>query len=668
MTLSNDSIQLKLLEVREQIQKHLNSSVLETSLFNPLISPGPASITLLQCDIPSNNSISNNQHFKIKEYTHINSNSYLQKRRVSHSNSITGSNSFCSTSSNISNSLNGNANLTTSSSDVSESIKHNTANNSYYNNITNTSNTNSNNNNNDSRKGLVAAAALTVAVTNPFPSKKKQHVASKADSKSHITLNSNKTPKSYILPKQTNILTCKCGVNGNLIDINDNKKLLIQCHHCNRWQHMRCYGLTNKLEILPIKFYCNVCQPSLKIKDYKVSKKIIDKKKKSKNNNININISNNNCTNNYRSNSNSNSNTFNVNTNRGLVSNESNFKNTASQTELDVATQLTKIRDSFPYSCQREPPNPYQKNTVKKSSPLLQSIEEFNTKSNSIESLLSNGSFGTKKDNLQSSSIPVLKSIYKDKYVQGFVYGHNNDDWVIQMNKHLNLPFEKDIIYSNSIQNSQDTGSTQTIKGVFAKKDINKSDMITELIGEIDFQRNYIVDPVNQYRILGTTQPKVFFHPHWPIYIDTRNSKALYKGNDSAIMINELRRSCRPNVELKTIRTPPSSKDDSGIHFVVVATRDIKKGEELLIKWQWDLRHPVCQIIDGNQVFDNLSDMDKYWLIHCIDTIWQSSPCACHFKKYGNTCLLLKIKKYAEEFHQILKAQTNKQTINKLHT
>lgn len=653
MTPSNDSVRLKLLAVREQIQKHLNSSVLETCLFNPLISPGPASITLLQGDIPSNNSINNNQHFKVKEYTHINSNSYLQNKGVSHSNSINGSNSFSSTSSNISNSINGNTNSIILSSDTSENMKHNNGSNSYSSSTSNNSNSNSNGNSNNSRKGLVAAAALTVAVTNPFPSKKKQCIASKIDSKKHTILNSNKMPKSYTLPKQTNILTCKCGVNGNLIDMNDDKKLLIQCHHCNRWQHMGCYGLTNKLEILPIKFYCNVCQPGLKIKDYKISKKIIDKKKKSKNNNnINIDI-------------NSNSNTFHINTSGGIVSNESDFRNTASQTELDVATQLTKIRDSFPYLSQREPPNPYQKNTVK-SSPLSQSSEKFNPGSNSIGSLLSNGSSGTRNDNLLSSSVPALKSIYKDKYVQGFVYDHNNDDWVIQMNKQLNLPFEGDIICSHSIKNLQSMDSKLSMKGVFAKRDINKGDMITELIGEIDFQRNYIVDPVNQYRILGTTQPKVFFHPHWPIYIDTRNSTSLFKDNNSLMIIKELRRSCQPNVELKTIRTPTSSKDDCGIHFVVIATRDIKKDEELLIKWQWDLRHPVCQLVDGSQMFDNLSDMDKYWLIYCIDTIWQSSPCACHFEEDENTCLLFKIKKFAEEFHQILKAQTNKQTIDKL--
>ena len=653
MTSSNDSIQLKLLEVREQIQKHLNSSVLETSLFNPLISPGPASITLLQCDIPSNNIIKNNQHFKIKEYTHINSKSYVQNRRVSHSNSINGSNPFSSTSSNISDHLNGNTTSIVSSSDISENMKHDNGNNSSNNSINN-----NNNNSNDSRKGLVAAAALTVAVTNPFPSRTKHSNVSKVDTKNHTTLKNDKISKSsYILPKQTNILTCKCGVNGNLIDMKDDKKLLIQCHRCNRWQHMRCYGLTNKLEILPIKFYCDVCQPGLKIKDYKVSKKNIDKKKKLKYNNNN---------NNYNSNSNSNSNMISFNATGGIVSDESDFKNTASQTELDVATQLTKIRDSFPYLCQRKPPKSNQRNAVE-SSPLLQSSEKLNTGSNSINNILFNGSSGVKDNSDLSSFVPTLRSIYKDKYVQGFVNDHNNDDWVVQMNKQLNLPFEKDIIYSRSILTQQRIDSTQSMKGVFAKRDINKDDMITELIGEVDFQRNYIVDPANQYRILGTTQPKVFFHPHWPIYIDTRNATSIYKDNNFSMVIKELRRSCQPNVELKTVRTPTSAKDDCGIHFVVVATRDIKKDEELLIKWQWDLRHPVCQIIDGNQVFDNLSDMDKYWLIHCIDTIWQSSPCACHFKKEENTCLLLKIKKYAEEFHQVLKAQTNKQTIDKLH-
>ena len=620
MTPSNNSTELKLLEVREQIQKHLNSSVLETSLFNPLISPGPASITLLQCDIPSNN---NNQQFKIKEYTHINSKYNTQNGEISPPNSVKGSNSFSSTSSNTSNSFIGNYNSTVSpqSSNVTDNIKNNTR---HY--IRNSSN-------NDSRKGLVAAAALTVAVTNPFPSKTKHSVVSKADSKrNRTTLNDYKIPKSYILPKQTNILTCKCGENGNIVDISDDKNFLIQCHHCNRWQHMRCYGLTNKLEILPIKFYCNVCQPGLKINDCKISKKNIDKKNRFKDNKLN----------------------------------ESDFSNTTSQAEYDVATQLTKIRNSFPYLCRRES-NPKRKDTIR-SSPLLQNSEFFGFISNSFDGLLSKRSTGSKNDIVVSSFTPAIKSIYKDKYVQGFVIDHNNDDWVIQMNKQLNLPNEKDIIYSRTVQNPKATDSTQIMKGVFARRDINKGDMISELIGEIDFQRNYIVDPVNQYRILGTTQPKVFFHPHWPICIDTRNSTTIYKDGNYALEIKDLRRSCQPNVELKTIRTPMNFKGDCGIHFVVVATRNIKKDEELLIKWQWDLRHPICQIIDDNQMFDNLSDMDKYWLIHCIDTIWQTSPCACQSNKNENTCLLVKIKEYADKFHQILKTKTHKQITAELHT
>ena len=636
MTPSNNSIELKLLEVREQIQKHLNSSVLETSLFNPLISPGPASITLLQCDIPSNN---NNQHFKIKEYTHINSKYNAQNGEISPSNSVKGSNSLSSTSSNISNPFIGHTNSTMSSSqssNVTENYKYNTR---HY--IKNCSN-------NNSRKGLVAAAALTVAVTNPFPSMPKQSTVSK----NHATLHDSKVPKSYVLPRQTNILTCKCGANGNIIDMNGvYKPLLIQCSHCNRWQHMKCYGLTNKLEILPIKFYCNVCQPGLTMSNYKISKKIIDKKRKVKNivNNSNNTVG------------------GGITINGTVVAaRESDFTNTVSQTELDVATQLTKIRGDVPYLCRRES-SPIQKGTVQLS-PLLHNSVTLKSRSSSIDSDVSNRSSESGRDVSASlASVQRIKSIYKDKYVRDFVCDHNNDDWVVQMNKRLSLPLEKDIIYSCVIQNPQGTDSNQIIKGVFAKRDINKGDMISEVIGEIDFQRNYTVDPVNQYRILGTTQPKVFFHPHWPIYVDTRNSKSIYKDADSILAINELRRSCRPNVELKTIRTPLDSKDDCGIHFVVVATRDIKKDEELLIKWQWDLRHPVCQIIDGHQVLDNLGDMDKYWLIHCIDTIWQISPCACQWNQHKDTCLLIKIKEYANQFHQILKTQANRQAIGRLH-
>lgn len=586
---------MKLLEVRNQIQSQLNSSMVETSLFNPLISPGPASITLLQSN---NNQRGDNDH---TEYTHTDSKPKIQDVSITPSNSITRTNSSSSTSS------------MTSNSNITQPIR-----------VAN------NNNVENSRKGLVAAAALSLAVTKPFPPKQNQ-LSNKPDSETshnhnHNHNNFNKIPNSYILPKQTNILTCQCGINDTILDLAHSKKLLIQCHHCNRWQHMKCYGLKNKLEILPIKFYCNVCQPELTMKNYKISKKMIDKKKKMMSNNNNTN------------------NTLNQKQQNRLLYDS----NVSSQAELDVATQLTKIRNNL--SNQQQ-----QNESYPNSNPVNKSVERFDSRSSSIASLLSNGS---SENNMRVNNTKRGKSIYADKYVEGFIKNHNNDDWVVQMNKPLTLPPEQDIIYCQSIGNT-------TFKGVFANKHIPQGGMISEVSGEIDFQKNYTMNPDNQYRILGTTQPSVFFHPHWPIYVDSR--KICTSDNGSPMMIKQLRRSCEPNVELKTIRVPFTSKDELDIRYVICATKDIKQGEELLIKWQWDLRHPICQTINDNQTLNRLNDMDKFWLIHSIDNIWQTSPCACQSNNREDSCALLKVKLYAEKFHEDLKMHKNKQTIDKIH-
>lgn len=617
MTASNDPTGLKLLEVRNQIQKQLNSSMMETSLFNPLISPGPASITLLQSNNSNNSNNSNSNNNKNPtEYTHTDSKSKIQNVSITPSNSISRTNSSSSTSSLNSTSQMEQNNLNQSSLKTGR--------------IENNASTN----NDNSRKGLVAAAALSLAVTKPFPPKPQHQSLIHNDSETtHPNLHShphhhhnkfNKIPNSYILPKQTNILTCQCGITDNIIELSPSKNSLIQCHYCNRWQHMKCYGLKNKLEILPIKFYCNVCQPELTMKNYKISKKMIDKKKHLKHQ-------------------------------QQLIKET----NVTLQAELDVATQLTKIRDNL--STQRKQhTNSYPINNTPN-----HPTERFESRSSSIASLLSNAS----SDNVNPTTIQPqrMKPIYKDKYTQGFIKDHNNDDWVVQMNKPLTLPHEQDIINCHSITTFPENDSKLDSNGVFANKIIHSGEMISEISGEIDFQKNYTMNPDNQFRILGTTQPKVFFHPHWPIYIDTRNVSTTSENNNSEMMIKHLRRSCEPNVELKTVRVPITSKDECDIRYIIAATRDIQQGEELLIKWQWDLRHPICQTINDNQILTKLNDMDKFWLIHSIDTIWQTSPCACLFNDKQNTCSLLKVKRYAEKFHQDLKMYKNKQTIDKIH-
>ncbi|CCK73521.1 Set4p NDAI_0G05380 [Naumovozyma dairenensis CBS 421] len=222
----------------------------------------------------------------------------------------------------------------------------------------------------------------------------------------------------------------------------------------------------------------------------------------------------------------------------------------------------------------------------------------------------------------------IETSQYKDKYVNQFITNHNDDDWVIPNHSNNN------------------TTKLKTIsKKVYTLQSCKEKDIIEEYQGMIDFQKNYIMKPENQYRIWGTTQPHVLFHPQWPLFIDSREMGGA---------LRSLRRSCNPNVELITMRT---TDNDVGVKFFIRAKRDIMKGEELHIDWQWDLRHPIWKILNGCLEFNGLNDMDKYWLIHSVETVLEGCDgCACENTDH---CQLYKVREYSKILYKDFKSKSN---------
>lgn len=482
------ALQVKLLRIREQIQNEHRQTD-KDNLFNPLVSPGPASIALLD-------------------------------------NKITG---------NVG--------------------------------VSNTSNTSD-----SSKKGMFAAAALSAAVTRPLPLKKKKTISNLEFNDSHKEKwNVN---ESFIAPKNNNIITCLCGIDGKIDSLKLSRSLLIQCNHCNRWQHLKCYGLKNKLDILPIKFYCHFCKPGLSTDSYKINKKIkLLQRQKEKMKLLKLEIKN-------------------QNQNQNL--------NILKQNDTRLQQNLTLNDITSTGSESSSPAN-----------------SETNSRKNST---------GKPLETLGSYQ-------YSDKYIKSFIDDHSNDDWVVQINKVLEISPE--FIETKKIDNNT--------TGVFAKIAFKEKHYIYEYPGMIDFQKNYISDPSNQYRICATTLPQVLFHPHWPILIDARS----FDGNDSDNKIKFIRRSCDPNVEISTIKINSQKTNQTEIHFMINAIKDIKPGDELLVGWQWDLRHPISRMINNKYATESMDDMDKLWLVHAIDMIWNTSRCGCSDEK---ECKLLEIKKYADAF------------------
>ncbi|MCJ1471134.1 hypothetical protein MMC07_009782 [Pseudocyphellaria aurata] len=101
-----------------------------------------------------------------------------------------------------------------------------------------------------------------------------------------------------------------------------------------------------------------------------------------------------------------------------------------------------------------------------------------------------------------------------------------------------------------------------------------KDSIVGELRGKIGHMQDYVQDPVNRWDYLRHPVPFVFFHPKLPIYIDTRCEGTTCR---------YLRRSCRPNLSMKTIL-----ENGSDYHFCFVAKHDLEAGSELTIGWVLD--------------------------------------------------------------------------------
>lgn len=97
---------------------------------------------------------------------------------------------------------------------------------------------------------------------------------------------------------------------------------------------------------------------------------------------------------------------------------------------------------------------------------------------------------------------------------------------------------------------------------------------VGELKGQVGRKEEYCQDPSNRWSLLRHPEPFVFFPPHLPIYIDTRQ-----EGN----ILRYARRSCSPNMAMKIL-----VEASSDYHFCFVATRQIEPTEELTVGWDID--------------------------------------------------------------------------------
>lgn len=377
----------------------------------------------------------------------------------------------------------------------------------------------------------------------------------------------------YIVDPDAGIITCICG-------FDDDDGFTIQCDHCNRWQHAKCYNINN-LDNVPDDYLCNSCQPrNLDIKRarrlqlQRLRRPENDDKKNENDDNV-------------------------VNDELDSI-----------QTNDDVENVSTPVSAS--------------------------AVSDIENKKKMEYTYMS------AKDTYDSMYLPLDSFEVDNKYVDLFLQKHFNDDFILSVKSFKPIPTEV-----KSYSDSARVFPGFTKLGLFIKESCYGNDLINEYSGIVNFKKNYLIDNKNHYRILGTTKPKILFHNHWPIFIDSRLS-----GN----LTRYIRRACKPNVDLTTVKV------DDEIKFILKATRDIDEDEELTLPWNWDSKHPILKIINNTNsssqsIIDSLNDSEKFLLINSIDSILRYCDCAC-----GNNnkdCNLFKIKKYSINLCRSIKSKMN---------
>lgn len=476
------------------------------------------------------------------------------------------------------------------------------------------------------KKGIVAAAALAAAAIIPLPLKteqrrKSKHEVQAVESSPSSVKHEWPVPNSYIVDIDSGIISCICGYD-------DDDGFTIQCDHCHRWQHAICYNIKD-IETAPEDHLCNTCEPR-KVDPKRARRRQTERLQRQEN------LVNRNSSTVGRGGSKDDSEAD------GLDKSNNNDKYSD---PVDEGDKILENEDNYDGDSGNQSINDeIQDNTAstddggkrRRNNGDPGVVVDSKRRKNNI-------AYTSAKEAYSAMYLPVEECDFKDKYAKLFTEKHCDDDWVI--------PYTKKAFESKPIEvklyaetNNAKVFSGYSKLGVYLKEACHRKEFICEYLGEVDFQKGYLMDPRNHYRIWGTSKPKVLFHPHWPLFIDARLC-----GN----LARYVRRSCNPNVELATIRMPETNE----VKFVLRALKSIEEGEEIHIGWQWDLRHPIWQLINKTGTFESLNDPDKYLLIHSVDTVLSACECAC-----GNNnkeCNLLKVKKFSQSLYRTVKSKMN---------
>ncbi|KAI8878146.1 SET domain-containing protein [Backusella circina FSU 941] len=125
-------------------------------------------------------------------------------------------------------------------------------------------------------------------------------------------------------------------------------------------------------------------------------------------------------------------------------------------------------------------------------------------------------------------------------------------------------------------------------KGIFADIHIPEERYLLEIVGKMVLKSEYKGSEAD-YHKMEIPARYVFFFRSLDLCVDARQY-----GNDGRF----LRRSCRPNVEVKNVITPPSKKkhqEGEFIHMGIYTRKEVDRGEELTLGWGWQRNHLLAK-------------------------------------------------------------------------
>lgn len=158
-------------------------------------------------------------------------------------------------------------------------------------------------------------------------------------------------------------------------------------------------------------------------------------------------------------------------------------------------------------------------------------------------------------------------------------------------------------------------------------KDLAAFDIVGEIRGVIGRKDDYKSDPENLWTQLHHPDHFVFFHPLLPIYIDSRSE---------GTVLRYVRRSCKPNLELKTVITGARE-----LRFCFMTKEDVLQGSELTTNWDTMADDNMYRKLSGG--LDAMSQEDLDDVCNWIGSLMAHfGGCACQEHHHGESCTLSK--------------------------